>query len=79
MELKNFVDFAYSLTNMDEVTNGIFKLPKEIVFELDKTQHMRIEKEVLQQKGIIDNDITYSNDFDVRIFDIIFRFKVDED
>jgi len=79
MELKNFVDFAYSLTNMDEVTNGIFKLPKEIVFELDKTQHMRIEKEVLQQKGIIDNNITYSNDFDVRIFDIIFRFKVDED
>ncbi len=79
MELKNFVDFAYSLTNMDEVTNGIFKLPKEIVFELDKAQHMRIEKEVLQQKGIIDKDITYSNDFDIRIFDIAFRFKVDED
>ena len=36
MELRNFVVFAYSLTNMNEVKEGIFKLPKEIVFELDK-------------------------------------------
>jgi hypothetical protein len=79
MELKNFVDFAYSLTNMDEVSSGVFKLPKEIVFELDKNQHMKIEKEVLQQKGIVSQDVTHFNDFDVRIFDIIFRFKVDED
>jgi hypothetical protein len=79
MELKNFVDFAYSLTNMDEVKDGIFKLPKEIIFELDKTQHMRIEKEVLSQKGINEKDITHFNDFDVNIFDITFRFKVNEE
>ena len=79
MELKNFVDFAYSLTNMDEVKDGIFKLPKEIIFELDKTQHMRIEKEVLSQKGINEKDITHFNDFDVKIFDITFRFKVNEE
>ncbi len=79
MELKNFVDFAYSLTNMDEVKDGIFKLPKEIIFELDKTQHMRIEKEVLSQKGINEKDITHFNDFDVSIFDITFRFKVNEE
>ena len=30
MELKNFVDFAYSLVNMDEVKDGIFQLPEEI-------------------------------------------------
>jgi|TARA_R110000803_G_scaffold25426_3_gene60802 hypothetical protein len=78
MELKNFVDFAYSLTNMDEVKNGIFKLPKEIVFELNKNQHLRLEKEVLNQKGIVGEGITHFNDFDVSIFDIIFRFKVDE-
>ncbi len=78
MELKNFVDFAYSLTNMDEVREGIFKLPKEIVFELDKNQHVRLEKEVLTQKGIVEKDITHFNDFDVSIFDIVFRFKVNE-
>jgi hypothetical protein len=31
MELKSFVDFAYSMVNMDEVKAGKFLLPKEIV------------------------------------------------
>ena len=62
----------------NEVKNGIFKLPKEIVFELNKNQHLRLEKEVLNQKGIVGEGITHFNDFDVSIFDIIFRFKVDE-
>lgn len=79
MELKKYVDFAYSLVNMDEVKGGIFKLPKEIIFELPKEQHMRIEKEVLTQKGIAEKDVTHFNDFDVSIFDIIFRFKVNEE
>jgi|TARA_R110000803_G_scaffold182273_1_gene244585 hypothetical protein len=74
MELKNIVDFAYSLTNMDEVSKGIFKLPKEILFELDEKQHMKIEREVLHQKGVSDDDITHFKSFDVKIFDINFKF-----
>ena len=80
MELKNFVDFAYSLINMDEVNDGIFKLPKEITFELNKSQHMKIEREVLQQKGVIDKDITQFKEFDVSILGINFKFKrIDEE
>lgn len=79
MELKNFIDFAYSMKNMDEVKSGKFLLPKEIVFELDKNQHMKIEREVLHQKGINDKDVTHFNDFDVEIFDINFRFKINEE
>lgn len=75
MELKNFVDFAYTLTNMDEVKDGVFKLPKEIVFELDKNKHMKIEREVLQQKGVDGSDITHFKEFDVSIFGVNFKFK----
>jgi hypothetical protein len=75
MELKNIIDFAYSLTNMDEVKDGIFKLPKEITFELNKNQHMKIEREVLQQKGVTDRDITHFKEFDVSILGINFKFK----
>jgi hypothetical protein len=79
MELKNFVDFAYSLTNMEEVKDGTFKLPKEIVFELDKKQHMNIESEVLRQKGVDKIDITHFKEFDVSIFGVNFKFKrIDE-
>lgn len=75
MELKNVIDFAYSLTNMDEVKGGIFKLPKEIVFELNKKQHMNIEREVCLQKGIAENDITHFKEFDVSILGVNFKFK----
>jgi hypothetical protein len=44
MELKNFVDFAYSLINMDEVKEGVFQLPKEIIFDLGEEKHVKIHK-----------------------------------
>lgn len=74
MELKNFVDFAYSLVNMEEVKEGTFKLPKEIVFELDESQHINIHREIKEEK----KETNYENlnqEFDVDIFDITFRFK----
>jgi hypothetical protein len=74
MELKNFVDFAYSLVNMEEVKEGTFKLPKEIVFELDENQHINIHREIKEEK----KETNYENlnqEFDVDIFDITFRFK----
>ena len=74
MDLKSFVDFAYSMINMEEVKDGKFKLPKEIVFELDDKLHKNIEKEVLEQKGIDEKDFTHFNEFDVEIFDVNFKF-----
>jgi len=60
MELKNFVDFAYSLINMDEVKEGVFQLPKEIKNEKGSDDYLNLEQE-----------------FDVEIFDITFRFKLE--
>ena len=74
MELKNFIDFAYSMTNMDEVKSGKFKLPKEIVFDLSKKNISNLHKEIKNEK----KEFNYENldqDFDVDIFGINFKFK----
>ena len=74
VKLKNFVDFAYTLVNMDEVQKNIFPVPKEITYILDESIHEDIEKEVLEQKGIDEKDFTNLNEFEVEIFDINFKF-----
>ena len=77
VKLKNFVDFAYTLVNMDEVQKNTFPVPKEITYILDESTHENIEKEVLEQKGITKEDIvglTNFDEFDVEIFDINFKF-----
>jgi len=74
MVLKNFIDFAYSMTNMDEVKSGKFKLPKEIVFDLSKRDISNLHKEIKNEK----KEFNYENldqDFDVDIFGINFKFK----
>ena len=77
MELKNFIDFAYSMINMEEVKSGKFKLPKEIVYALDSRTIERLHKEIKNEK----KEFNYENlkqDFDVDIFGINFKFKVNE-
>ena len=77
MELKNFIDFAYSMVNMEEVKSGKFKLPKEIVYELDSRTIERLHKEIKNEK----KEFNYENlnqDFDVDIFGINFKFKINE-
>jgi len=78
MDLKSFVDFAYSMVNMDEIKEGKFIIPKEIVFNLNDNLYKNIKKEVLTQKGIDEKGITPFNEFDVEIFDINFKFVNDE-
>lgn len=76
MELKNFVDFAYSLANMDEVKDGRFVIPKELIFDLGKDTHVKIHRETKEVK----NETSYDNleeEFYVDIFDITFRFKLE--
>lgn len=73
MELKNFVDFAYSMVNMEEVQNGSFSLPKEMVFNLNKNDHIRVHKKIKTEKG--DQNLeNLEQDFEVAIFDINFKF-----
>ncbi len=73
MELKNFIDFAYSMENMEEVKNGKFKLPKEIIFELEDGLHQKIHREVKNElKNFNYDDI--ETGFDLDVFNMKFRF-----
>lgn len=78
MELKNFVDFAYSLVNMTEVKDGVFIKPSEMVFVLDSDTHRKIHVEIKIQKGD-DNMEDIDNTFDVEIFGVNFKFLTNVD
>ena len=58
---------------MEEVVNGKFLLPKEIVFDLNKEDHLYIHKEIKEQK----KEYNYENldqEFEIEIFGINFKF-----
>lgn len=78
MELKNFVDFAYSLVNMSEIKDDVFIKPKEMVFVLDDETHKKIHVEIKTQKGD-DNMGDIDNTFDVEIFGVNFKFLANVD
>lgn len=71
--LKEFVDFAFSLKEMEEVKKG-FPIPKSMVFNLDKKNHEALQKEVLREKNMPMMDLV--NEFEVILYDIVFRFIV---
>jgi len=50
VKLKEYVDFITSLVEMDEVKDGKFVLPKNIVFDLDVLNHKLLHREVLKAK-----------------------------
>jgi hypothetical protein len=76
MELKNFVDFAFSLTEMQEIKDNIFVLPKEIVYNLKEVDHTNIHRQIKLEKG--DNLNNLREEFSVDIFNISFKFKIKE-
>lgn len=77
LELKNFVDFTYSLVNMDEIRDGLFIKPKEISFELTRDIHQKIHVEVKRQKND-DNFEDINEPFEVEILGVNFKFLIKE-
>jgi len=77
MELKSFIDFVYSMVNMDEVKNGLFPLPKEMVFTLDKKRHALVHEKIKREKGDLDNS-NLNQEFEVSILDINLKFICEE-
>jgi hypothetical protein len=71
--LKEFVDFAISLKEMDEVKNG-FPVPKSITYFLGKANHESIQKEILKEKNMPLYD--FVDDFEVELYGINFKFIV---
>lgn len=71
--LKEFVDFAISLKEMDEVKNG-FPIPKAITYYLGKTNHESIQKEIMKEKNLPLYD--FVDEFEVELYGINFKFIV---
>lgn len=70
--LKEFVDFATSLKEMEEVKTGNFPLPTSITYRLDDINHKNLQKEILGQKKL-PTDVLY-DEFEVELYGITFKF-----
>ena len=70
--LKEFVDFATSLKEMEEVKTGKFPLPINITYKLDSNNHKSLQKEILEQKKL-PTDVLY-DEFELELYGITFKF-----
>ena len=70
--LKEFVDFATSLKEMEEVKAGKFPLPKLIIYKLDTINHKHLQTEVLKLKKL-PTDVL-SEEFELELYGITFKF-----
>lgn len=77
MELKSFIDFVYSMINMDEVKEGHFPLPKEMVFTLNERDHIFVHEKIKREKGDTDQS-NLKQSFEVSIMDINLKFICEE-
>lgn len=71
VSLKEYVDFAFSLKEMDETKKG-FPIPSLILFSLDKRNHESLQKEILREKNMPMMDLV--DEFEVELYGIIFKF-----
>jgi len=74
INLKEFVDFAYSIKEMNEVKEMGFPIPKAMTFLLSKQNHNSIQKEILKEKNLSNSEIEFSDEFEVEIYGINFKF-----
>ena len=71
VSLKEYVDFAFSIKEMEEVKKG-FPVPKSITFNLDKRNHEALQKEILREKNMPITDLV--DEFEVILYEIVFKF-----
>lgn len=76
--LKEYIKFIVSLTEMDEVKEGKFPLPKEIVFELNKIEHAALQTQVHDAKGLDKESFEHKEVFTVDVMDVSLTFKENE-
>lgn len=72
--LREYIDFAHSLIDMDEVKKKEFPLPKEITFEIPRIQHAALQTQVHEAKGLKKEDFQHQEEFVVSVLDIDFKF-----
>ena len=72
--LKEYIDFAVTLTEMDEVKNTKFPLPTEITFKVNQFEHSALQVQVHDAKGLDRGEFEHKKEFTVEIFGIDFKF-----
>jgi hypothetical protein len=72
--LEEYVNFAHSLIDMDEVKKGKFPLPKEIVFQLNSIQHAALQTQVHDARGLKKDDFEHQEVFTMSVLGIDFKF-----
>ena len=72
--LREYVDFVTTLVNMDEVVEGVFTPPKQMVFELDEVSHRKLHKEVIKYKNIEEDDL--SQPFEIQVDNVLLKFEI---
>lgn len=71
--LKEFIDFAYSLREMDEVKKKGFPIPVTMTYVLDKLNHDSLQKEILKEKNMPLTD-QINDEFELELYGITFKF-----
>jgi hypothetical protein len=74
LSLKDFIDFAYSLVEMEEVKKGKFPLPKEITYPLYGESHVRLQLQIHHEKADEGVEFTNEEEFYIDIMGITFKF-----
>ena len=76
--LQEYINFAHSLIDMDEVKSGVFPLPKEITFELGNLEHSALQTQVHDAKGLNKEEFEHQDEFTVSFIGIDFKFVINE-
>jgi hypothetical protein len=72
--LKEYIDFAISLTEMVEVKSGKFPIPKEIVFNLNKIEHAGLQTQIHDAKKLNKEEFEHKDVYTLEILGIDFKF-----
>jgi hypothetical protein len=75
VKIEEYINFAQSLVEMDEVKTNKFPLPGEIVFNLNTIDHTALQSQLHDIKGLDRSDFSHTETFTVSILNIDFTFK----
>lgn len=73
-DLQEYISFAHSLVDMDEVKKGVFPLPTQITYVLSRVEHSALQTQVHDAKGLKKEDFEHQEDFTVSFLGIDFKF-----
>ena len=77
-ELQEYINFAHSLVDMEEVQKATFPLPKQITYVLNNVEHSALQTQVHDAKGLKKDEFEHQEEFTVSFLDIDFKFIQNE-